>query len=407
MVMTISCFLLWVDNEVPMFPIKFEDNLNYYNLSIFFTLAYLFCWALFEVGKYKQNLLKIAFTLSVIVSLGFVNTISYLEVLRGSGLSAIVLAYIATSVIFSTNFFILSSLFIVNSLFFYYIMSQVSDFNVSNYKMSIFFITIFSCMIFYILENLRRKIFDSQRLLENKVIELDKALDVKAIFFNHMIHELRTPLNAIIGFSEMILQDIYQPKTIEKIKEYVGLINSGGNHLLSIVTDILDSTKIEAGEINVSLESINIYTSLQRYIDEIGSITDNKEQSVKLISSNEDLYIHSDERLLKQIFFNLLSNAQKFTPRGGEIELAITSELQNNVMVTIKDNGKGMDEKLLDSANSDNTTDIMQFITNAEGTGFGLIIVRQLIRLIGGTIIFESESGVGTSVVMCFPLSNN
>ena len=258
-------------------------------------------------------------------------------------------------------------------------------------------------MIFVTAEKQRRKVFESQELLAKNIDELNKALDLKSVFFGHMSHELRTPLNAIIGFSEMILNDTYKPRTLEKIKEYTGFIHSGGEHLLKLVNDILDSSKIEAGEMNVSFEKVELGEVLQDYINEISSITRDKQQKLQLILENEGLILNSDKRLLKQIVFNLISNAQKFTSAGGLIEIYAAKSQDETIDITVKDNGKGIDEEILKSINDQENSIDTHFISRAEGTGLGLVIVRQLVKLLQGNIIIESQSGIGTEIKMSFP----
>ena len=392
-VMAALCLLLWLDNETPIFPLTFKIELNYYNITGSFFILYLLSWALIKVSAAYKQLQFLTYWIIIVISFGFLDGMGILELNRGNGLTPLALGYVTLAVIISTRLQVLTSFFLINSAFFYYLIVQTANVEDPHNKMALFTITILSIMIFITVEKHRRKEYETRKMLAKKIEELNRALDVKSVFFGHMSHELRTPLNAIIGFSEMILTDSYQPKTIDKIKEYLRFINSGGEHLLKIVNDILDSSKIEAGEVNVVFEKIDVAQMLQDYIDEISSITKDKQQQVRLIMDQQQIVLNSDKRLLKQIIFNLISNAQKYTSAGGQIDLSASKNSHGKIEIIVKDNGKGMDPEILHSINEKKPSIQTHFITRAEGTGLGLVIVRQLVQLLNGEIIFNSHLG--------------
>ena len=317
---------------------------------------------------------------------------------------AVALGFITLAVLFSGRIPVMIILFITCGILFYFIASQIDGINIVPYRAAVISIVVVSISVFIIVEKQRRTVFNSQKLLAEKIEELNNALDVKSIFVGHMSHELRTPLNAIIGFSDMILNDSYLPKTIKKVKEYNGYINSSGHHLLKIVNDILDHTKIESGEVSVIIEQLNLNVILQSSINELSAASIKKDLSVILKMNSAPLMINSDKRLLKQIIFNLISNAQKFTSPGGLIEIYADITDNNHVEIRVKDNGKGMDEDILTTVNDQSAPIDTHFITHAEGTGLGLIIVRQLVQLLNGSIKFKSKPEIGTEIKISFPL---
>lgn len=403
MVMTVICGLLLVDNEVPVFPLHFEENLTYYNISLVFSGIFFVNWLLLFVSDYYSKGQKFTTWWNIISGFAFMHVISYLEIINGNGLTTLALGTITMAVVVSSNYLSLISLIIANNLTLYMRIEQLSAVEISTYKMSIFALTTLGVIVFITIESQRRRMFETQLMLSSKVDELNKALDVKSLFFGHMSHELRTPLNAILGFSEMILSDAYQPKTHAKVKEYVELIHSGGSHLLNIVNDILDSSKLEAGQVEAEFEKLDIKNTLESYIAELDSITIDKNQNIQLIMDTEHIALNTDRRLLKQIIFNLVSNAQKFTQVGGLIEVFVKDSGSKWINIIVKDNGKGMEQEQLNAIRNEDKTEDSHFVAGAEGTGLGLIIVKQLVNLLNGKIQFTSSSGVGTEIKISLP----
>jgi signal transduction histidine kinase len=403
LIMSIICILLLIDNEVPVFPLHFEENLTYYNISLAFSSAFFINWVLVLISNNYSKGQQFTSWLNIITTFGFIHTISYLEIINGNGLTALALGTITIAVVVSSNYLTLSMFIVANNLCLYMRINQLVEVEVSTYKMSIFALTTLGIIVFITIENQRRRMYETQKKLSAKVEELNSALDVKSLFFGHMSHELRTPLNAILGFSEMILYDAYQPKTHEKVKEYVGHIHSGGKHLLNIVNDILDSSKLEAGEVEAKFEKLNLNSTIESYINELGSITIDKKQSVQLVISNENIMLHTDRRLLKQIIFNLISNAHKFTSVGGLIEVLVKENGPEWIDIIVKDNGKGMDLEQLNAIKGEEKATDSHFIAGAEGTGLGIIIVKQLVKLLSGKIKFLSSPGVGTEIIISLP----
>ena len=232
---------------------------------------------------------------------------------------------------------------------------------------------------------------------------LARALRVKDEFLANMSHELRTPLNAILGLSESLGEQIAGPLN-EKQQKYITTISESGRHLLSLINDILDLAKIEAGQITLDINKVDIQSVCEASLRMIKQLAQNKHQDVTLEIDDEIGLIWADERRLKQMIVNLLSNAVKFTPEYGKIGLEVHgNKNENEVMIMVWDNGIGMKEKdlsrlfqpfvQLDSGLARETT----------GTGLGLALVAQMVRLHGGSVRVNSHPEQGSRFTIVLP----
>mgnify|MGYP006265508589 FL=1 len=247
-------------------------------------------------------------------------------------------------------------------------------------------------------------------LLKELEIELAKARSQtegssvwKDQFLACVSHELRTPLNAIIGFSEILGDDALVPKDRAKIVEYANIIQSSGEHLLSVVNSILDVSKLQAGRFEITPETF----ALPPLIDQCFDIVSLKAQS-KQIRMEKDIALRieeivADKRACKQILLNLLSNAVKFTPDHGHVKLSLRQE-GNSVLIMVSDTGIGIAPQ--DMSNLGNPFFQVQnnYDRAYEGTGLGLSVVRGLVGLHGGSIALESKLGEGACFILRLPL---
>jgi PAS domain S-box-containing protein len=224
----------------------------------------------------------------------------------------------------------------------------------------------------------------------------------KSDLLANMSHELRTPLNAIIGFSNMIKSEIFG-ELDEKYLEYAGHIGGSGEHLLQLITDILDASAMEVGKMELDDESLDVGKVVKETLHMVNAKAD--KANIHLTSNiNVDLPgLHADKRRLKQILLNLLSNAIKFTPCEGEISLSCSLESNNAHVITVIDSGIGMDRAELAKAMSEFGQVDSGLNRKHEGTGLGLPITKGLIELHGGTLEIKSEKGKGTTINVRFP----
>jgi two-component system cell cycle sensor histidine kinase PleC len=225
----------------------------------------------------------------------------------------------------------------------------------------------------------------------------------KSRFLAQMSHELRTPLNAILGFSEVMKSEVFGPHTVPTYKEYAADIHNSGVHLLNLINEILDLTRIEAGRYELNEEAV----SLTQVVEDCHHL-------LKLRAKNRGLTIHevfepdlprlwADERAVRQICLNLLSNAIKFTPQGGEIWLKAGWTASGGQYMTVRDNGPGIPEDEIPIVLASFGQGSNAIKSAEQGTGLGLPIANSLIDLHGGTFTLKSKLREGTEVIVTFP----
>ena len=217
-----------------------------------------------------------------------------------------------------------------------------------------------------------------------------------------MSHELRTPLNSIIGFCEVLVARMFG-EVNAKQAEYLGDIHSSGEHLLSLINDILDLSKIEAGHMELNLTAFDPGMALENAVTLIKERAARRGITLKLDVDQRLGEWVADERKFKQILLNLLSNAVKFTPDGGRVEVGARRNGEG-VEVSVRDTGVGIkpeDQALIFEEFRQVGAD---FTKKAEGTGLGLALTRKLVELHGGTIGVESAEGKGSTFTFTLPL---
>ena len=219
-----------------------------------------------------------------------------------------------------------------------------------------------------------------------------------------MSHELRTPLNAIIGFSELMQYTGAGAQANQKILEYAGHISQAGHHLLGIVSDILDMSKIESGAFELDLASHSIEDVLGAAIAIIQPRIDAKKQRLSIQIAEGIPPFEFDRRRVIQITLNLVTNAHKFTPEGGEITLAVAQE-GHSVLVAVVDTGIGMTDDQLAHSMKPFAQVKSSFSRDHEGTGLGLPLTKALVQQHGGTFAIASEPQIGTRAAFLLPLS--
>ncbi|MDO8838808.1 MAG: PAS domain S-box protein [Parvibaculum sp.] len=234
----------------------------------------------------------------------------------------------------------------------------------------------------------------------------EAANRTKSRFLANMSHELRTPLNAIIGFSEILRMQMFGQLGHARYLEYAQLINESGALLLDLISDILDMSKIEAGKYNLHLEPVNLRSLLDSSLRLVRGRAE--ENGIGLtMNVAPDLMVDeivADERALKQIMLNLLSNSIKFTPSGGKVSVSV-KETTIGISIAVSDNGRGIPHDQIARLGKP----FEQVATNAalskQGTGLGLALVRSLAELHGGAMVIESEVDRGTVVTVTLPLT--
>ena len=256
----------------------------------------------------------------------------------------------------------------------------------------------------------RRELKEQARQLEvlaqNYAREKDRAQaanKAKSEFLANISHELRTPLNAIIGFSEILNQRLFGPLGSEKYEEYSNDIYNSGYYLLGVINDILDMSKIEAGQFSLEYEEFD----LGKIVDETLPIISHQSTSQKIAIKedlSDDLVLKADRRAIKQILLNLMSNAIKFSKDGGKISIGATKK-DDQIVVTIKDNGIGISKVDLKKICRPFEQAQNQFTKSHKGSGLGLAISRSLAEMHGGKLEIKSEVNLGTTVSLMVPVN--
>jgi signal transduction histidine kinase len=216
-----------------------------------------------------------------------------------------------------------------------------------------------------------------------------------------MSHELRTPLNAILGFSDILQKEMFGPMGNERYLDYARSIHGSGAHLLGLINDILDLSRLDAGQLELALEPVNL-RELVAACEE--SMALRAEQGrIRLSSAIEPVMLRADNRRMRQMLLNLLSNALKFTPAGGEVRVE-TFRSDDGFVIAVQDTGIGMSDEDIPKAMERFGQIDSSLSRKYEGTGLGLPLTQQLAQLHGALFAIESAPGQGTTVRIIFPL---
>ncbi|MBC5767259.1 sensor histidine kinase [Ramlibacter albus] len=249
--------------------------------------------------------------------------------------------------------------------------------------------------------DLERKVADRTQELSRALAQLAVANQHKSEFLASMSHELRTPLNAIIGFSEALLEEMFGELN-GKQKEYLSDIHGSGEHLLSLINDILDLSKIEAGRMDLELSTFNVPAALQSTMTLMRERASRSDVALKLHCDGAVDQWVADERKFRQIMINLMSNAVKFTPAGGTVSVDAAAE-DSQLRVAVSDTGIGIkpeDQAVVFEEFRQASGD---HLAKVEGTGLGLALTRKFVELHGGTITLDSEPGRGSTFTIRLP----
>lgn len=231
---------------------------------------------------------------------------------------------------------------------------------------------------------------------------VERAYAAKTQFLANMSHELRTPLNAIIGFSEMIERQLLGPIGTEKYLEYISGIRESGEHLLDLISDILDMSKIEAGKYELNVEKFNIAKIIRMAAHMMEGRAVDAGIKIILEIENEDSVIVADRRAIMQMVLNILSNAVKFSHKNGRIQVKLQT-YQNNYDIMVQDHGIGIPAHKLADITLPFEQAECDYTREYEGSGLGLSITKELAEIHGGDLYIESTIDVGTCVTIRLP----
>lgn len=252
-------------------------------------------------------------------------------------------------------------------------------------------------------DDLIAKLEEAKAISDEARRRAEAANAAKSRFLATMSHELRTPLNAILGFSEVMKSEVMGPLTNPVYKEYAANIHQSGTHLLKLINEILDLSRIEAGRYELNEEPIRLVNVVDDCHRLLKLRAESKGQQV-IEDFDENLpQVWADERALRQVCLNLLSNALKFTPRGGRITLSVGSTEDGGQFFSVRDTGPGIPEEEIPKVLQAFGQGSLAQRTAEGGTGLGLSIVQSLVDLHGGTLELRSELRKGTEAIVRLP----
>jgi signal transduction histidine kinase len=255
-----------------------------------------------------------------------------------------------------------------------------------------------------ILEDVNEKSEELKRIAIELMVSKERAEDadrLKSAFLATMSHELRTPLNSIIGFTGIILDGLSGPINDDQ-KKQLNMVYTSAKHLLSLIQDILDVSKIESGQFKINISRFKIHTVVEEVVQSVKPLANSKGLSLKVDDDTQAEEIESDQRRVEQVLFNLLSNAIKFTEKG---EIKLECHINDGQMITrISDTGIGIKSEHMDRLFKPFIQLDNGLSRRYEGTGLGLSICKKLVEMLGGRISAQSEYGKGSVFTFTLPL---
>lgn len=252
-------------------------------------------------------------------------------------------------------------------------------------------------------QTLERRVEERTAELSLAVEEAEKANHAKSVFLANISHELRTPLNAIIGFANVLCDQDAHKFSAHRRQEFLADIRDAGEHLLSLINDILDISRIEAGKFELFEDDVDIVEIVSGALRILHGKADEKSIALRFQADRDACVLRADPKLVKQITLNLVSNAIKFTPAGGVVRTELINRPGGCVGIKVTDNGIGIAPEKIETVLEPFGQVFSELTREYQGAGLGLPITKRLVELHGGALEIESELGRGTSVTAWFP----
>ncbi len=255
-----------------------------------------------------------------------------------------------------------------------------------------------------------RNEMEQKKLLENALAQANMANKAKSAFLSNMSHDIRTPMNAIVGFTSLALNHIGDK---EKVQEYLEKITSSGNHLLELINDVLDMSRIESGKMQIEEVSCNIIDIAQELSDIVQpNINEKRLNFIVDTAAVSDGEVYCDKLRLNQVLLNIISNSIKYTNQGGTVHLRIEEKTGASAgyagyQFCVEDTGIGMSREYLNRIFEPFEREKNTTISGIQGTGLGMAITKNIVDMMNGSIVVESEQGVGTKTTISFTFRLN
>ncbi len=248
---------------------------------------------------------------------------------------------------------------------------------------------------------LRKQMEISLRMAKERA---DAANNAKSSFLANMSHELRTPLNAVIGFSEIMMNETFGALGSDKYIEYLGDIHLSAKHLLEIINEVLDMSKIESGKVDLDEQEIDIKGLVTSVVRIMESRAFKSQVKLTMDIEEKSLNVIADMRLIRQVLINLVSNAIKFSKKDQEIKVSVYQDETEDLIISVKDDGIGIPkDKIKEALEPFGQIMDSQHAKEQQGTGLGLPLARAMVELHGGQLELDSDVGKGTLVTMSLP----
>ena len=248
-----------------------------------------------------------------------------------------------------------------------------------------------------------KRIADHSREMRRKEIEASESTKSKAQFLAAVSHELRTPLNAIIGFSQIIAEGTFGEQDFERYRGYAQDIQNSGQHLLEVINDILDISKIEAGKLELREETMDVAGLVDSTLRLIRQRATEGHIRLQTDIPDCDCRIRGDKRLLRQMLLNLVANAVKFTPPGGRVTVRVSRDRDDSLLFVVADTGIGIAKEDIPKAMTPFGQVDNSLGRKYGGSGLGLPLAKAMAEAHGGSLVLQSEPGCGTTVTVRIP----
>ena len=390
-----------------IFLLVITDDINQLGIQTLYVLIHVVCsltvYALLLLPEKRERYYEIYFTIVIPILMlnGAYHYSLNEDAVFGPGEAVLPLLTLLFFTIYPVDF--LNSFFIVTTSVFGFLIYLLNMEIIGSQQVPYLLIMPFVYGVFVKRSNEFKNRIDYVKTEELKILreQAQNASKAKSDFLANMSHELRTPLNAIIGYSEMLMEEA-EDDGLDTYSDDLSKINSSGEHLLTLINDILDLSKIEAGKMELHIEEFEFEKHLSQIEATAKPLVEKNGNKFVIEKPDNIKKLTNDQTKLRQILFNMLSNAAKFTKKG-TVTLAIT-ESGDDIKFAVIDTGIGMNEEQLDKVFEEFTQAESSTSKDYGGTGLGLPISKMMTEMMGGRMDVESEAGKGTTFSITIPI---